>query len=397
MLAYDKGVRPLCSRPLTIGVVAGESSGDNLGAALIEALRRRAPGARFVGVAGPAMTAAGCERLASSSELAVMGLFEVLHHLPRLLRLRRRIRRELLALRPDVFVGIDAPEFNLHLAPALQRAGIRTVQYVSPQVWAWRSGRARRMAQFLDAVLCLLPFERSVYEKAGLRAVYVGHPLADQLPLVPDGTAARHELGLSTERPVVAVLPGSRTGEVSRLADDFAATISWLASRRPGLQFVSPLADAATRQRFEAALARRAPDVAIRLIDGQARTALSAASVALVASGTATLETLLCKRPMVVAYRLGWLTALVLRRLRLLKTEFFAQPNLLAGRRVVPELAQDQVTPERLGAEIERWLDAPDAVAELQALFTAIHRQLQQGASDRAASAILDIAGFGPS
>jgi lipid-A-disaccharide synthase len=378
-------------RALTIGLVAGESSGDNLGAELIRALAGQAPGARFVGVAGPAMTAAGCETLAPSSELAVMGLFEVLHHLPRLLRLQRRVRGEMLALRPDVFVGIDAPEFNLNLAPLLHQAGIRTVQYVSPQVWAWRPGRARRMARFLDLVLCLLPFERGVYDAVGLRAVFVGHPLADQLPLVPDQAAARQELALPDHAPVVAVLPGSRMGEVSRLADDFAGCIAWLAARRPGLRFIAPMVDGRTRSLFERALARRAPAVEVQVIDGRARTALTAANVALVASGTATLETLLCKRPMVVAYRVGRLTALLLRGFGLLKTAHFAQPNLLAGRRVVPELSQSEVTPERLGRDIERWLDGPDAVAELQALFTSVHRQLQQGASERAAEAILKL------
>ena len=378
-------------RPLTIGLVAGESSGDNLGAALIRALRAQVPEARFAGVAGPAMRAAGCESWAAASELAVMGLFEVLHHLPRLLRLRRRIRGQMLALRPDVFVGIDAPEFNLNLAPALHRSGLRTVQYVSPQVWAWRRGRARRMAQYLDQVLCLLPFERDVYDEVGLRAVFVGHPLADQLPLVPDQGAALGELGLSAEAPVIAVLPGSRIGEVTRLRDDFAGAVAWLAGRRAGLQFVAPMADARTRNLFEQALARHAPGVRVQLIDGRARTALTAANVALVASGTATLETLLCKRPMVVAYRLGALTALALRGFGMLKSPYFAQPNLLAGRRVVPELAQGEVTPERLGREVERWLDEPEAAAELRALFTTIHRQLQQGASARAAAAILEI------
>jgi lipid-A-disaccharide synthase len=384
-------------RPLTIGLVAGESSGDNLGAALIRALRAEVPDARFVGVAGPAMAAEGCEAWAASAELAVMGLFEVLHHLPRLLSLRHQLRARFLALRPDVFVGIDAPEFNLNLAPSLHAAGIRTVQYVSPQVWAWRRGRAARMAKFLDQVLCLLPFEQGVYDEAGLPAVFVGHPLADQLPLMPDQPAAQRELGLSADTPIVAILPGSRIGEVTRLADDFAGAVAWLAGRRPGLQFVAPMADTRTRRLFEQALARQAPDIRVRLVDGRARTALTAASVVLVASGTATLETLLCKRPMVVAYRLGWLTALALRGFGLLKSAYFAQPNLLAGRLVVPELAQAQVTPERLGREVERWLDAPDAVAELQALFTTLHRQLQQGASGRAAAAILEIARGTPS
>ncbi len=377
---------------LTIGLVAGESSGDNLGAALIDSIRARAPGTRFVGVAGPRMKAAGCESLADSDELAVMGLFEVLHHLPRLVRLRARIRSAMLALKPDVFVGIDAPEFNLGLAPALHAAGLRTVQYVSPQVWAWRRGRAARMARYLDLVLCLLPFERDVYDEAGLRSIFVGHPLADQLPLVPDVQAARRDLGLAHDARIVAVLPGSRTGEVSRLAAAFAGTIAWLAARRPGLKFVAALAGASTRRVFEDALARHASSIPVTILEGRTQSALTAADVVLVASGTATLETLLCKRPMVVAYRLGSLTAFALKHLGLMKAEFFAQPNLLAGRRVVPELAQLEVTPERLGREIEWWLQEPEAVAELQTLFTAIHRQLRQGASDRAASAILELA-----
>jgi len=385
-----KGARPLYS--LTIGLVAGESSGDNLGAALIAAVRERAPDARFVGVAGPRMVAAGCERVADAEELAVMGLFEVLHHLPRLLSLRGRVRRAMLDLRPDVFVGIDAPEFNLGLAPALHAAGLRTVQYVSPQVWAWRRGRASRMARILDLVLCLLPFERAVYDEAGLRAIFVGHPLADQLPVVPDRAAARRALGLPSEARVVALLPGSRIGEVSRLADDFAGAAAWLSARRPGLAFVAALAGESTRSAFEAALARRAPDLKVLVVQGRSQAVLTAADVALVASGTATLETLLCKRPMVVAYRLGALTAFLLRGMGLFKAPFFAQPNLLAGRAVVPELAQADVNPERLGRELERWLDEPEAVAELEALFTAIHRQLQRGASGQAADAILSLA-----
>jgi len=379
-------------KTLTIGLVAGESSGDNLGAALIRAIRERAPGTQFVGVAGPAMVAEGCEAWAPAEELAVMGLFEVLHHLPRLIGLRRRLRGRFLAERPDVFVGIDAPEFNLNLAAALHAAGIRTVQYVSPQVWAWRQGRARRMADFLDLVLCLLPFEAQVYDRAGLRAIFVGHPLADQLPLVPDRAAARATLGLPADSRIVAVLPGSRVGEVARLAGDFAGAIGWLAGRRPGLQFVAPMANLQTRAIFEQALARHAPGAKVQVIEGQSRTALTAADAALVASGTATLETLLCKRPMVVAYRLGWMTALVLRSLQLLKAPYFAQPNLLAGRLVVPELAQGEVRPERLGREIERWLDQPTEVAALTEQFAAIHRQLRAGASERAAEAILELA-----
>jgi len=379
-------------RTLTIGLVAGESSGDNLGAALIEAIAARAPGTRFVGVAGSRMREAGCERLADAEELAVMGLFEVLHHLPRLLTLRRRVREAMLELRPDVFVGIDAPEFNLSLAASLHDAGLRTVQYVSPQVWAWRRGRAKRMARFLDRVLCLLPFEQAVYDQAGLRAVFVGHPLADRLPLVPDLAGARRDLGIASEVRVVAILPGSRAGEVTRLADDFAGTAAWLAARRPGLVFIAALANGGARSTFEAALERHAPGVDVRLVEGRTQEVLTAADVVLVASGTATLETLLCKRPMVVAYRLGGLTALFLRGLGILKVPFFSLPNLLAGRRIVPELAQGDVTPPRIGQELERWLDEPKDVRELQALFADLHGQLRRDASGQAADAILSLA-----
>jgi len=377
---------------LTIGLVAGESSGDNLGAALIEAIVARAPGTRFVGVAGPRMLAAGCERLADAEELAVMGLFEVLHHLPRLLTLRRRVRQSMLELRPDIFVGIDAPEFNLSLAASLHDAGLRTVQYVSPQVWAWRRGRAARMARFLDLVLCLLPFERAVYDEAGPRAIFVGHPLADRLPLVPDIAAARRELGIAPEARVVAILPGSRAGELARLADDFAGTAAWLAARRPELMFIAALANGGTRSTFEAALERHAPGVDVQLVEGRTLDVLTAADVVLVASGTATLEAMLCKRPMVVAYRLAGLTAFLLRGLGLLKVPFFSLPNLLAGRRVVPELAQGEVTPHRIGQELERWLDAPEEVKELQALFADLHGQLRRDASGQAADAILALA-----
>jgi len=380
------------ARPLTIGLVAGETSGDNLGAALIRALRARVPELRCAGIAGPAMVAAGCAAWAPASELAVLGLFEVLGELPRLLALRRDVRRRFLELRPDVFVGIDAPEFNLGLAPALHAAGIRTVQYVSPQVWAWRPGRARRMAEFLDLVLCLLPFETGVYAQHGLPAVFTGHPLADELPLEPDRAAARAALGLPAAATVLAVLPGSREVEVARLGDAFAGAAAWLAARRPGLCVVAPMASAATRARFTRCVAAQAPGVEVRLLDGQSRVALTAADVALVASGTATLEALLCRRPMVVAYRLGRPTALLLRGCGLMQAPYFAQPNLLAGERIVPELAQQEVEPERLGAELERWLAEPARVAALAQRFGELHQQLRHGASERAAEAILALA-----
>jgi len=373
-------------------MVAGEVSGDNLGAGLIRAIRARRPDTEFFGIAGPRMIAEGCECWEPSDSLAVMGLFEVLTHLPRLLRLRRQVRERMLSARPDVFVGVDAPEFNLNLAPALHASGLRTVQYVSPQVWAWRQGRVERMAGFLDLVLCLLPFEQGFYDRHGLAAEFVGHPLADRIPLEADRGAARMALGLPETGEVVAILPGSRRGEVGRLGADFAAAAAWLAERRPGIRFIAPMANPAARALFEQALAIHAADATVDLLDGRATEALTAADAVLVASGTATLETLLCKRPMVVAYRLGALSAWVMRSLGLMKAPHFAQPNLLAGREVVPELFQQDVTPARLGAEVARWLDDPEASQELATLFHRIHLELRRGASDRAAEAVLRLA-----
>lgn len=378
--------------PLAVAIVAGEASGDNLGAALIEALRERAPGVRVIGVAGPKMRAAGCETLADSEELAVMGLTEILRHLPRLFALRRRLRESFVALRPQVFVGIDSPEFNLGLARQLKEAGLRTVQYVSPQVWAWRQGRVRTIGRAVDLVLCLLPFEPRFYGDHGVRALFVGHPLADRFPLEPDRDAARRELGLAGHDTVLAVLPGSRLGEVTRLGADFAGAAAWLAAQVPGLRVVAPMASAKVRERFAATLSQVAPTLGIRLLDGQSRQALAAADVVLVASGTATLETLLSKRPMVVAYRVGATTAFLLRRLGLLKVEYVAQPNLLVGERVVPEFLQDAVQPAALGAALLEQLEAARRDDRLVSRFRAVHEALRQGGAGRAADAILELA-----
>jgi lipid-A-disaccharide synthase len=379
------------SGPLRVGLVAGEASGDTLGADLIQALRRLAPQTEFFGVAGPKMQAAGCEVWEPSESLAVMGLFEVLRDLPRLVRLLARIRERFFAARPDVFVGIDAPDTNLRLARRLHAAGIPTVQYVSPQVWAWRQGRARSMRESVDLVLCLLPFEKSFYDEHGIRAEFVGHPLADAIPLEVDRPAARRALGIDSKAQVVALLPGSRRGEVSRLAQDFAATARWLAAQRPDLVFVAPMASPAAREIFARALELHAPGLAVRLIDGQAQTVLIAADVVMVASGTASLEAALCKRPMVVVYRLGTLTVWLVRRLNLVKTKFFAQPNLLADRRVVGEYFQDEIVPESIGAELLMWLDDVERRSGLEAEFSRIHAGLRRDAGTRAAQAIIGL------
>lgn len=381
----------MASTAPVIALVAGEASGDNLGAALIEALRARLPGARFIGIAGPRMRAAGCEAFADSGELAVMGLAEILRHLPRLMALRRRTVAELVAARPSVFIGIDAPEFNLGLAARLKAQGIRTVQYVSPQVWAWRQGRVKGIGAACDRILCLLPFEPAFYAAHGVQARFVGHPLADQFPMQPDRAAARAALGLADGDTVVAVLPGSRQGEVSRLAKPFAGASAWLASHRPDVRFIAPMVNAAVRARFEADWAATAPGLAVQVCDGRAREVLAAADLVLVASGTATLETLLSKRPMVVAYRLAGLTAFLLRRLGLVKVQHFSQPNLLVGREVVPEFFQEAATPEALGAALLRWLEDPSRIAAAEAAFAEVHARLRCDGAGVAAESIVEV------
>jgi len=373
---------------LRIALVAGEASGDTLGAALIEALRGRFPHAEFAGVAGPKMRAAGCVAWHDIDQLAVMGLTEVITHLPRLMRLRARLRQQVREWRPDVFVGVDYKEFNLGLSRLLKRDGFATVQYVSPQVWAWRQGRVRTIGESVDLVLCLFPFEPDFYREHGVRAAFVGHPLADQIPLEVDRAAARAELGIATGARVLAVLPGSRRGEVEKLADVFAGAAESLAARVPGLVSIAPMVTPALRELFAERCAKRAPNAHVRLLDGQARRALAVADVVLVASGTATLETALFRRPMVVAYKLGFITAFMLRTLGLVKIKHFSQPNLLAGKELVPEFFQEAASVPNLADALLRWLEHPDEVAQVQREFAAIHTRLRCGGAERAAAEI---------
>jgi lipid-A-disaccharide synthase len=381
--------------PLRVGLVAGETSGDTLGAALITAIRARVPDAQFFGMAGPKMVALGCDAWASSDQLGVMGLVEVLTHLPRLLSLRKSLVRRFIGERPDVVVGIDVPDFNLGLEKKLKAAGLRTVQYVSPQVWAWRQGRVKTIGQSASLILCLLPFETDFYQQHGVRAEFVGHPLADQIPLEIDRATAREALGLAPSDVVVALLPGSRMGEVERLGSDFISAAAWIAGHRPGTKFVAPMASRRVRESFEkqrdALVARGGVDMPpIHVLDGQAQRALAAADGVIVASGTATLETTLTKRPMVVAYRLGGITAFLLKRFGLVKVPYFSQPNLLLGRPRVPEFFQERVTGPALGAALLNEMADPARVAELQEQFLSIHQTLKRGGADRAAVAILD-------
>jgi len=373
---------------MRIALVAGEASGDALGAALIEALRRKYPAAQFAGVAGPRMKAAGCTAWHDIEELSVMGLTEVVSSLPRLWRLRASLRKQILEWRPDVFVGVDYKEFNLGLAKLLKRAGLPTVQYVSPQVWAWRQGRVRTIGASVDLVLCLFPFEPAFYREHGVRAAFVGHPLADQIPLEVRPDKARAELGIDPLARVLAILPGSRRAEVERLADEFAGAAELLARQFPGLVCIAPMVTPALRAVFAAHCARRAPHAAVKLLDGQARQALAAADVVLVASGTATLEAALSKRPMVVAYKLGAITAFLLRRLGIIKVKHFSQPNLLAGTELVPEFFQEAANAANLAAALARWLTRPDAVAQLQQQYAALHERLRCNGAERAANEI---------
>jgi lipid-A-disaccharide synthase len=374
------------TRPLKIALVAGETSGDILGAGLMQAIKARHPDAQFVGVGGPRMQAEGLASYFPMERLAVMGLVEVLGRLPELLRRRRLLIQTLIAEQPDVFVGIDAPDFNLGVELSLRRAGIRTVHYVSPSVWAWRQKRVLKIHQACDLMLTLFPFEARFYEEQQVPVCFVGHPLADVIPLAADRSAARASLGLPEQGTVVALLPGSRGGEVERLGSLFLDAAERLRALRPGLRFVLPCASAERRAQLETMLAGR--QLAVTLLDGRSHEALAACDAVLIASGTATLEALLFKRPMVVAYRVAPLTYRILRRL--VKSPYVSLPNLLAGRLLVPELIQDAATPDALAGALAPLLD--DGQAQTEG-FDAIHHALRRGASERAAEAVLQLVG----
>ncbi|MBT2748514.1 MULTISPECIES: lipid-A-disaccharide synthase [unclassified Lysobacter] len=381
--------------PPRFALIAGEASGDLLGAGLIEELKRRYPGAEFVGIGGEQMRAAGMDTWFDATELAVMGLAEVLKHLPRLLRLRRDVRQRILDWKPDAFIGIDAPDFNLGVERWLKQRGVRTVHYVSPSVWAWRRKRAQKIGRSADRVLCLFPMEPPIYAEYGVDARFVGHPLADEMPIHPDRDEARMNLGLDDEAPVLAMLPGSRVGEIETLAGDFIAAASILLGAEPKLNIVAPMANASARAAFERVLAAH-PDGerlrrALRVVDRGARAVMVASNVVLLASGTATLEAMLAKRPMVVGYKIAPLTYTLVKRMGMLKVDHYALPNVLAGEVVVPELMQHDCTPENLAGAVLRWLRDPAASAALLPKFQRIHLELKRDASARAADAIAEL------
>jgi lipid-A-disaccharide synthase len=375
---------------MRFAVLAGETSGDLLGAAIIHALRSRFPEAEFYGVTGPRMREAGCESVANIDALSVMGLAEVLPKIPAIVKLRRALARRFLQDRPDCVIGVDAPDFNLPLERRLHEAGLKTAHIVSPTVWAWRAGRVKSIARSIDLLLCLFPFEPKFYADHGarLKTEFIGHPLAEELKLPIARDAARQQLNLPIQSPIVAILPGSRAGELKYLAEPFVKTAQWLAQRNPELSFVAPLAKPGLRAALEAAIEQHAPALRWHLLDGESRTAMRAADVVLLASGTATLECLLLERPMVVGYRVSAFTAWLLRSFRLLKVARVSLPNLLCAQAVVPEFLQEDAQAENFGPAIERLLTDAEACAAQLIQFSAAGAALKQDAAARAADAI---------
>ena len=361
-----------------------------LASGLIEAIRARVPEARFEGIAGPRMAALGCETLYPMERLSVMGLFEVVGRYLELVPVRRRLARRFAGDPPDAFIGVDAPDFNLPLELALRRAGIRTVHFVSPSVWAWRRYRLGKIARAVDMMLALFPFEPPFYDAHSIPVRFVGHPLADEIAMRTSRSEARARLNLDAGAPIVALLPGSRMSELRRLAGPLARTARWVHRRRPEVRFVAPLVDRPTRELFARALAEHAPDVRCDLFRGASRDAMAASDVVLLASGTATLEAMLLKRPMVITYRTMHLTWLLGRAM--LHVDHVGLPNLLAGARLAPELLQDDATPERLGPALLDRLDHPEGQRHVLEAFDRIHRTLRNDAFEKAADAVLEVA-----
>ncbi|MCY1406737.1 Lipid-A-disaccharide synthase [compost metagenome] len=366
---------------LCVALVAGEASGDILGAGLMRALKERHPDVQFIGVGGPLMEAQGLTSYFPMERLAVMGLVEVLGRLRELLKRRKLLVQTLIERKPDVFIGIDAPDFTLNIELQLRRVGIKTVHYVSPSVWAWRQKRVLKIREGCDLMLTLLPFEARFYEEHGVPVRFVGHPLADTIPLDADRAAARAELDLP-DGPLVALMPGSRGGEVGRLGNLFLDSAERLRTMVPGVRFVVPCANAERRAQLEQMLAGR--DLPLTLLDGRSHQALAACDAVLIASGTATLEALLYKRPMVVAYRMAPLTYWILKRL--VKSPYVSLPNLLAQRLLVPELLQDAATPDALAQTLAPLIK--EGVEQTNG-FDQIHRTLRRDASNQAAEAVL--------
>ena len=380
------------SNPI-IALVAGEVSGDILGAGLIRALKVKYPNARFVGIAGERMIAEGCETLVDMEEIAVMGLAEIVKHLPRLLKIRKMLVETMSAQKPDIFIGIDAPEFNLYVEDKLKGQGIKTVHYVSPSVWAWRQKRIYKIARATDLVLAFFPFEKAFYDRFNVPCRFVGHTMADSIPLKPNRHEACNVLNIDEKQRYMAILVGSRSAEVELLSTPFLQTALRLKEKFPDLKFLVPLINKKRRQQFEQFKARLAPDLDMILLDGNARQAMIAAEVTLLASGTAALECMLCKSPMVVGYRMKPLTYFLAKHL--VKTPYISLPNLLADEMLVPEMIQEDCTAEKLTEKLTPYLEQDESAVQnrhvLIQRFTELHQQIQCDADKQAAQAVIDL------
>jgi lipid-A-disaccharide synthase len=377
------------SQPVRIALVAGETSGDLLGGLLLGGLRQRWPDLQAYGIGGPHLQAQGFDAWWPSDKLAVRGYVEVLRHYREIVGIRRELQQRLLqGPRPDVFVGVDAPDFNLDLEAGLREQGVRTVHFVCPSIWAWRPERVEKIRRSADHVLCIFPFEPELLAKHGIGATYVGHPLANVIPLEPDRAAARASLGLNADAPVVAILPGSRASEIQYLGELFLNAVALLAHQRPDLQFVLP-AVPAHRARIDALVAKAGLGDRLKVLAGQSHAALAACDVTLIASGTATLEAALFKRPMVIAYNMNWLSWQIMRRKQL--QPWVGLPNILSGDFVVPEFLQDRARPETLARAVAEWLDDPARCAALQARFTDLHHTLRRDTAQLATHAIEEL------
>jgi len=377
---------------MRIGIVVGESSGDMLGSELVAKIKKLYPDAQFEGVAGPRMLQEGVASIVPMEKLTVMGIVEVLGRYWELLKIRDYIADYFIKNKPDLFIGIDYPDFNLSLETKLREVGIKTMHYVCPTVWAWRRGRTKKIERAADKVLCLFPFETQYLQHEGIDAEFVGHPLAD---VIPEETSeaerkqARNEFKLPEKGEVVALLPGSRSTEIRYLAETFVQATHYCVQRRPGIKFILPVVSAKIRKQLEEIISRQEDLPPIRIVDGQSRIAMAAADVVLVASGTATLEALLLKKPMVVAYRVANLTYILMKSMSYVK--YFSLPNLLSGSQIVPEILQAKATPEALGAAVLHYLEYPETMNTLRDKFSTIHKQLKRNASERAAHAVLEL------
>lgn len=379
----------MSQKPLTIALCAGEASGDLLGAHLIEAIKKQQPNVQFIGIGGPRMIAAGCKSLFDQERLAVRGYAEVLRRLPEILKIRRQLVAQLKNIRPDIFVGIDAPDFNLSVAAQLKAVGIATIHYVSPSVWAWKRERVNKIVKQVNEVLCLFPMEPELYQAAGGKARFIGHPLAQALPLTADKAAARKRLKLDDDTPVFAILAGSRVSEVDYMAPIFFRAAQQILRELPNAQFISPYATAATRERLQHYLEQpEFEKLPIRLQAAKTDLACTAADVVLVTSGTATLEVALCKRPMVISYKISPLTYFLVKRK--IQVSHVGLPNILLNKEVVPELLQHDATPEKLAQAVLDFFRQPEKVAKLETEFTQLHKMLLQDTDQLAATAILE-------